>query len=428
MSKKIDVHIRLNPLKNNTIWKYSNNKLIRLSKNQEILYENFSNILCEEDNHEVYKKCLSNKILEKSNCTVFAYGQTGSGKTYTMLGNKSNGMVMYSLIDLLHNFKLKVSYIEIYNEKLYDLYSKNELKIYCKNDKTIINNLSYITISNVDEAEKFLDHCEKNRTYGNTEFNSKSSRSHTIFQISYFYNEKEIIINLIDLAGSEKASKNESRRTEGAFINKSLLALCTVVNNLRNNKYFGYRDSKLTRLLHNSLDGETNLIALCTLSPNEECVEESISTLNFAARLANLDLKKVVTCTINNDCTNLDLSKVSIHDINLKQGFYVEQFMKLNMVKYDNKIKEINDNVKDETKSTSSNLNNKDVLELKPFVHNIKNTYSKNDKIVPLLYDRIESLEKMLIKILKKTTNKNVKDIFMLEKHMFNLKLKKWQN
>ncbi|KAK6090730.1 hypothetical protein P3W45_000453 [Vairimorpha bombi] len=519
MSNNIEVHIRINPLVKNNVWKYTSTKLSRIQNNREIVYENFVNILCNENNQEIYEKCLTSKIMEPENCTVFAYGQTGSGKTYTMLGDNYNGMIIYSIIDLLKYHEIKVSYIEIYNERIFDLNTGTELKIYSIDTKTVINDLSKIRVKTKEEGISFLEACEKNRRYGSTEYNLKSSRSHTIFQITYPVNDREININLIDLAGSEKACKNDSRRTEGAFINKSLLALCTVVNNLKNRKYFGFRDSKLTRLLQSSLNGETNIIALCTLSPGDGCIEESVSTLSFAARLANLELKKInIPLSPEKKSQKIDLSNFTIHKINLKRGFYLDQFLKLNMthiIKDEESLEKemlIKTNTKDDkdeenTNNKIKNFNNKCIIEnkmmydlehgtdysrpilnAKPFSINIDSSEkmkhqssidnkheeikllleridssekmkhqssidNKHEEIkllleridssekmkhqssidnkheeIKLLLERIDSLEKMIHNMLKKNPSKRMKDIFVLEKHMFNLKYKKFEN
>ncbi|WUR04147.1 kinesin-like protein [Vairimorpha necatrix] len=447
MSDKIEVHIRINPMKTNRVWKHTQNRLIRLYEDKEILYDNFINILYKENNYEVYKKCIKQKIKSDSNCTIFAYGQTGSGKTYTMLGDKSNGMILLSLQDLLLDYLLQVSYIEIYNEKIFDLSTGKELKIYNVNNKTVINDLTLTNIKDMKDAKEFIDKCEVNRRYGSTEYNNRSSRSHTIFQIKYKKDDIEIIINLIDLAGSEKASLNVNRRAEGAFINKSLLALCTVVNNLKNNKYLGFRDSKLTRLLQNSLDGNTNIVALCAISPSDDCIEETISTLNFGARLSNLDLKKIVTKQeikipeeikiadkIEDNDSN-DVEKPEVKDLKEKIKANSNNIEKNEKQKMKQK-QDINIE-KQEMKHQPKISERMNMEEMKEFIikkQEIKENFIVEDvkpfkelenKKIKLYEDRIETLEKMIINMFKKCPNKNMKDIFILEKHMFNLKLKK---
>jgi centromeric protein E len=137
--------------------------------------------------------------------------------------------------------------------------------------------ISYLWVENVNRWEVvllFVDKCERNRRFGIREFDTNSSRSHTVFQ-AYTNNNKTRTLNIRDLAGSERAGRSTDRRKEGAFINKSLLALCNVVNNIVYDKY------KLTRILQTSLDGYTNLVAICMLSPYANCMEESISTLKL---------------------------------------------------------------------------------------------------------------------------------------------------
>lgn len=141
------------------------------------------------------------------------------------------------------------------------------------------------------EVFKLIDACEYNRKTGSTEFNQRSSRSHTIFIANLVRKGVSSRLCLIDLAGSEKATGSCKRQLEGSFINRSLLALGKVVNNMSKSGFIGFRDSKLTRILQPSMDGCSRLVALCTISPSKRSAEESISTLNFVARLGKVKLE-----------------------------------------------------------------------------------------------------------------------------------------
>lgn len=434
MSNKIEVHIRINPKKSNKVWKFNENQLSRINKDKEIIYKNFISLLYIENNQKLYAKCLKNKVSKLENLTVFSYGQTGSGKTYTMLGNK-DGVIYLCLKDLLDKYELKVSYIEIYNENAFDLFTNKKLQIY-NVDKIVINNLSKIKITNTNEGDNFIDICEKNRKYGTTEYNLRSSRSHTIFQIEYASNDKHIVINLIDLAGSEKMCTKDIRRTEGSFINKSLLALCTVVNNLQNKKFFGFRDSKLTRLLQNSLDGKTNIVALCTMSPSCDCIEESISTLNFAARLSNLDLKKVEIPIEKNklkqECEFEQIEKIEIpiEKNSKKPGYYFEQMKKLEKNFIELKDKFYNNN------SYDININKNKVMDFCHMKQNKINFYLNNqmeqnekrkNKDIKYVQDEITTkTDKTHLELQNK--EKYFNDFNIKNKQMFNSNKKNKQN
>ena len=227
-------------------------------------------------------KFLIDKVINGFNATVFAYGVTGAGKTYTMLGNEENpGIMVWTLKELykrINEFKnreylIKLWYVEIYNENIRDLLSnKNEKNenLELREDPVegiIINNITEIITNSMNEILNLLKKGNKNRTVEETDANKTSSRSHAILQIKVSFKEKnnenknnEVRfgkLNLIDLAGSERASTTTNkglRLIEGANINKSLLTLGNCINALaeKNKKgsktYIPYRDSKLTRL------------------------------------------------------------------------------------------------------------------------------------------------------------------------------------
>ncbi|KAI8980520.1 kinesin motor domain-containing protein [Pilobolus umbonatus] len=251
--------------------------------------------------------------------TVFAYGQTASGKTYvggteTELGiipRSVNNVFEYIKQAITREFLLRVSYLEIYNESIRDLLNPINENLRIHEDKVrgiYVTPLTEEVVTNSSDVITLIERGEANRHISSTDYNLHSSRSHTIFQMviesrertsmSYGINNrsKEAIkisqLNLIDLAGSEKATSNEERRKEGAYINKSLLTLGTVISKLtepgKTQGHIPFRDSKLTRILQSSLTGLTKVAVICTISPSINSIEESFNTLKFASRVKKI--------------------------------------------------------------------------------------------------------------------------------------------
>ena len=280
---------------------------------------------------QIYKYTSSNlikQVLEGYNATIFAYGATGTGKTYTMLGSGSNVGIMIrairDLFQLINNnndkkYIIKISYIEIYNEIIKDLLQNNINKnnnsnsvIELRNDPKkgmFLQGAEYIKVPNENEAYNLILRGNKNRTEKNTEFNENSSRSHAILQIYLEIEDQEIKLQketkfgkfmLLDLAGSEKASFNYNSKgnNELGSINKSLLALnkCITLLTSQNRKFIPWRESKLTRLLQESLSGNSRVVMIATVSQALIAFDETMFTLQYANRAKNLkvDIKKNV--------------------------------------------------------------------------------------------------------------------------------------
>ncbi|KAJ8294689.1 Kinesin-related protein 4 [Rhodotorula toruloides] len=239
------------------------------------------------------------------NGTVFAYGQTASGKTHTMLGSPSEPGIIPLAIDELfshihsqhsrRSYSLRVSFLEIYNEQLRDLLASStngkgpEIV-----ENGMVKNLEERAVGLPEEVLEVLKEGETRRRVGATDWNERSSRSHCVFIVTIESMSKKdgsartSKLNLIDLAGSESATGQEERRKEGAFINKSLLTLGTVIGKLTDpttsTAHIPYRDSKLTRLLQPALSGNSRVAVVCTVSPDAEQATETLSTLKFAKR------------------------------------------------------------------------------------------------------------------------------------------------
>ena len=268
---------------------------------------------CEQkDIYEVAGKPIAEAVMQGFNGTIFAYGQTSSGKTFTMTGASIEDPQLMGIIprmvtkifDQIANsdehveFTVKVAYAEIYLEKIKDLLdpSKDNLKVH--EDKTrgvYIADLTENYVSSEEEVYELMRIGTDNREVAYTHMNAGSSRSHSLFILTISqnntldYSAKTGKLYLVDLAGSEKISKTGAagkRLEEAKNINKSLTTLGQVINALTDGKssHVPYRDSKLTRVLQDSLGGnsKTSLIVTCSPSPYNEA--ETISTLRFGIR------------------------------------------------------------------------------------------------------------------------------------------------
>ena len=280
------------------------------------------------------------KVLAGLNVTVFAYGATSAGKTHTMFGSSradeaaSHGEAgiipnavrdVFDLIDdrktnLIsgEKWRVNVSYIEVYNEQIYDLLVPSPtgkfLSLREDQEKGIVKVAGVIEqeVMTLDEVLKLLAIGNKNRKTEATMANQVSSRSHAILQLTVIHSIRigtgkdsvvESKLSLIDLAGSERASATNNRGArlmEGANINKSLLALANCINALAENSGNGkkgnvkYRDSKLTLLLKNSLEGRANLVIIANINPSHITLEDSHNTLKYANRAKNIKVNPLL--------------------------------------------------------------------------------------------------------------------------------------
>nr|AMS24218.1 kinesin 7-Ia protein [Marsilea vestita] len=250
------------------------------------------------------------------NGTVFAYGVTSSGKTHTMHGDqKSPGIIPLAIKDVFsiiqetpsREYLLRVSYLEIYNEVINDLLDPAGQNLRVREDVqgTYVEGIKEELVLSPAHCLSLIATGEEHRHVGSNNFNLVSSRSHTIFTLTIesstrgnFCFEDDVTLsqlNLIDLAGSE-SSKTETtglRRKEGAYINKSLLTLGTVISKLTDGKaiHIPYRDSKLTRLLQPSLSGHGRISLICTITPASSSNEETHNTVKFAHRAKHIQIR-----------------------------------------------------------------------------------------------------------------------------------------
>ncbi|KFQ77279.1 Kinesin-like KIF18B, partial [Phoenicopterus ruber ruber] len=294
-------------------------------------------------------------VLNGYNCSVFAYGATGAGKTYTMLGSeKSPGIMYLTMVELYKRIEARkeekscevlVSYQEVYNEQIHDLLEpKGPLAIREDPEKgVVVQGLSFHQPTSAEQLLEMLANGNKNRTQHPTDANATSSRSHAVFQI--YVKQQDRVgglvqdlqvakMSLIDLAGSERASVTNTkgeRLREGANINRSLLALINVINALADAKskktHIPYRDSKLTRLLKDSIGGNCRTIMIAAVSPSVLAYEDTYNTLKYAnrAKEIKLSLKSNVLsidCHISKYAAICEQLKAEVADLRAKLRAY----------------------------------------------------------------------------------------------------------
>ncbi|OQR97637.1 kinesin-like protein [Achlya hypogyna] len=256
------------------------------------------------------------------NCTVFAYGQTGTGKTHTIQGklsphDENAGIIPRSvnyIFDKLQatksEYSVRVSFLQLYNEELKDLLGENKkdkplrLMEDAKRGGVYCQNLEEVTTLTAAHVFELLEIGSKNRITAETLLNEQSSRSHCIFTIRIHSKESNIpgeemirsgTLNLVDLAGSECIGRSGARNVrarEAGNINQSLLTLGRVITALVDkHPHVPYRDSKLTRLLQESLGGRAMTTVIATLGPAGDCIDETMSTLDYAHRAKSIKNK-----------------------------------------------------------------------------------------------------------------------------------------
>lgn len=271
------------------------------------------------------------EVLQGFNCTIFAYGQTGTGKTYTMTGDIATvseeamqqgmavgaGVIPRAVAQIFTyleeiggstEYTVKCSFLELYNEEITDLlYLGSEPpKVRLMEDRSgvVVQGLEEPHVKNSSDVFGLLETGNARRRTAETLLNKQSSRSHSVFIITVSVREvlaegEEVIrvgkLYLVDLAGSENVSRSgavDQRAKEAGNINKSLLTLGRVITALVEGQgHVPYRDSKLTRLLRDSLGGKTKTCIIATIAPTVQCQDETLSTLDYAHRAKNIKNK-----------------------------------------------------------------------------------------------------------------------------------------
>lgn len=295
-------------------------------------------------------------MLEGFNCTVFAYGQTGTGKTHTMQGDCScsggvvsdaGGVVPRALFHAFTSleaakaeYSVKCTFLELYNEEITDLLSADDEvdprraaaaaavnKLQLMEDGkggVLVRGLEEVIVMNAAEVFPLLERGTAKRRTAETLLNKQSSRSHCVFSVTIHIKEmtgdgEELIkigkLNLVDLAGSENIGRSgatDKRAREAGEINKSLLTLGRVITSLVEHQgHVPYRDSKLTRLLRDALGGRSKTCIIATVAPGVHCLDETLSTLDYAHRAKNIRNKPEV----NARTTKTALIKDMVHEI-----------------------------------------------------------------------------------------------------------------
>ncbi|XP_053573646.1 kinesin-like protein KIF7 [Bombina bombina] len=309
----------------------------------------FHDVLDETCNQEAVYALTVQSLLESFfqgfNVTVFAYGQTGSGKTYTIgeasissISEDDQGVVpramaeIFKLIDEndLIDYTIRVSYLEVYKEEFKDLLeiqtsSKDILIREDEKGNIVLYGVKEIEVEGLDEVLSLLEMGSAAKHTGATQINAHSSRSHTIFtvtmeqrknvcRVTRTTNEENDSVlgfgqvlsskfHFVDLAGSERIVKTGNygeRLKESIQINTGLLALGNVISALgdpkRKSSHIPYRDSKITRILKDSLGGNAKTVMIACISPSASDFAETLNTLNYASRAQNIKNKATVNC------------------------------------------------------------------------------------------------------------------------------------
>ncbi|NXN66432.1 CENPE protein, partial [Himantopus himantopus] len=313
-------------------WKSENNTISEVNGTKVF---NYDRVFHSSDNTQQLYEGVAVPIIQSAvqgyNGTIFAYGQTASGKTYTMMGNEDSVGIIPKAIQHVfkviceipeREFLLRVSYMEIYNETITDLLcdirKKKPLGIREDvNRNTYVEDLIEEVVVAPEQVMEWIRKGEKNRHYGETKMNEHSSRSHTIFRMIIESRERSdpanancdgavmvSHLNLVDLAGSERASQTGSegvRLKEGCNINRSLFILGQVIKKLCDDPsgFINYRDSKLTRILQNSLGGNAKTVIICTITPVS--FDETLSTLQFASTAKRMKNSPKVNEVLDDD-------------------------------------------------------------------------------------------------------------------------------
>ena len=442
-NSKKDILEKMIKIENNIL--YLEDIKAHKNKNNKVFV--FDNIFTESSNNkDVFKESIKemiDKVLQGYNSTALAYGVTGTGKTYTIFGDLSNGFkeegIIFKACDYLFekielnnkeninntiinnndeiNYYIKISYIEIYNEIVKDLISENSTSLIIVEDPqkgVICPNAKEIIINDSVELKKIINESNKRRTMANTTQNQFSSRSHAILQMTLEKKIKKSEDNyeiyfskflVVDLAGSERGMERGKRREEGVNINKSLFTLGSCLNILseksNTGKFIPYRDSKLTRLLKDSLGGNILTVMLACISPCPASYEETLNTLNYAFKAKKITkkvMKNIKEIDINNfqykeiidtlKSEIMQLKKViKSQEIKLKEKIInnKEEISKENTSSNEKEIIENKMKIKDsESIQTNENHNKFDSLNFTDNNKNISNFFEKNEINSPI--------------------------------------------
>uniref|UniRef100_A0A669PCL8 Kinesin family member 15 n=1 Tax=Phasianus colchicus TaxID=9054 RepID=A0A669PCL8_PHACC len=358
---------------------------IRLHSKPEPKIFTFDYVANMETTQESVFSSVAKSIVESCmngyNGTIFAYGQTGSGKTFTMMGPSDSDNFTHSLRGVIprsfeylfflierekekagsgKSFLCKCSFIEIYNEQIFDLLDSASAGLFLREHikkGVFVDGAVEQVLSSAAEAYQVLTMGWRNRRVASTSMNRESSRSHAVFTITVesmeknndIVNIRSSLLNLVDLAGSERQKDTHTeglRLKEAGNINRSLSCLGQVITALVDvgngkQRHICYRDSKLTFLLRDSLGGNAKTCIIANVHPGSRCFGETLSTLNFAQRAKLIKNKAVVNEDTQGNVSQLQAevkklkeqlaqltSVPSMHDISEKKNInYVNNFI-----------------------------------------------------------------------------------------------------
>ncbi|XP_069840724.1 kinesin-like protein KIF7 isoform X2 [Dendropsophus ebraccatus] len=326
-------------------------KTLTLGTNKHFKFQDVLDDACSQE--IAYNRCvqpLLESFFQGFNVTVVAYGQTGSGKTYTIgeasissISDDEQGIIpramaeIFKLVDEndLIDYTIRVSYLEVYKEEFRDLLevqtsSKDILIREDDKGNVVLCGVKETEVEGLDEVLSLLEMGNTAKHTGATQVNTQSSRSHTIFTVTM--EQRRVVgrvtrmtngedgpglafgqvlsskFHFVDLAGSERILKTGNtgeRLKESIQINSGLLALGNVISALgdpkRKGSHIPYRDSKITRILKDSLGGNAKTVMICCISPSASDFDETLNTLNYANRAQNIKNKATVNCKKDSD-------------------------------------------------------------------------------------------------------------------------------
>ena len=395
-------------------------------------------------------------MLSGFNCTIFAYGQTGTGKTYTMSGDitdilplpDSAGVIpraLHALFDRLKDSEsessVKVSFIELYNEELRDLLATDDtvkLKIFDEAKKThnatMVQGMEETHVASASKGIQLLRRGSQKRQVAATKCNDLSSRSHTVFTVTVYVKRtseagEDIIsagkLNLVDLAGSENIQRSgaeNKRAAEAGLINKSLLTLGRVINALVDKTgHVPYRESKLTRLLQDSLGGKTKTCIIATLSPAKSNLEETISTLDYAFRAKNIRNMPQINAMISKKtmlrefAVEIEKLKSELIATRQRNGVHLTREAYEDIVTESESRRILSDEQKEKIETMENNLRNK-VQELFSLTTNF-NTLKKDNETTKLMIDESKSILEKTEAVLEHTRQNLCEETFIRQAH-----------
>ena len=331
----------------------------------------FGQKACQSTIYDAAVDPIVQEVLDGFNCTIFAYGQTGTGKTHTMEGeierdsktsslDEQAGVIPRAIAQIFNTlesagseYSVKVSYLELYNERITDLLGIGDDVVpnsgdyqLCEDGRggVVVRGLEDEIVKSSDEIFEVLSRGAARRRTAETKLNKESSRSHSVFTITIHIKEttpegEEMIkcgkLNLVDLAGSENISRSgakKERAREAGEINKSLLTLGRVISALvEHQSHIPYRDSKLTRLLRDSLGGRTKTCIIATIAPTVHCCDETLNTLDYAQRAKSIKNRPEVNRKISKHAlikdltTQIDRLKADLIATREKNGIYLSK-------------------------------------------------------------------------------------------------------